>query len=159
MWSFGVILYILLCGYPPFRDKEEKQLFLKIRAGVYDFHPKYWDKVSEDAKDLIRRLLVIDPLVRLTVEEALGHAWIHADGHQLSSYDLSESLSELELFQNNRRFKAGINVLRAIHKMSRSKLFDDGGSENNSAASSAASSPMAHGPMVPLSPAAGIEET
>lgn len=58
MWSFGVILYILLSGYPPFRDKVEKQLFLKIRAGVYEFHPKYWDKVSEDAKDLIRRLLV-----------------------------------------------------------------------------------------------------
>jgi serine/threonine protein kinase len=45
MWSFGVILYILLCGYPPFRDKDEKQLFMKIRAGIYDFHPKYWDKV------------------------------------------------------------------------------------------------------------------
>lgn len=58
MWSFGVILYILLSGYPPFRDKVEKQLFLKIRSGVYEFHPKYWDKVSEDAKDLIRRLLV-----------------------------------------------------------------------------------------------------
>jgi hypothetical protein len=141
MWSFGVILYILLCGYPPFRDKVEKQLFLKIRSGVYEFHPKYWDKISEDAKDLIRRLLMINPLERYTVEETLSHPWIHADSKQLSSYDLSESLSELELFQNSRRLKVGINVIMAIQRMSKSRLFDEIASESSTAANSALNSP------------------
>jgi hypothetical protein len=136
MWSFGVILYILLCGYPPFRDKVEKQLFMKIRAGVYEFHPKYWSKVSDDAKDLIRKLLIVDPLQRLTVDQALAHTWLHLDGRKLSSFDLSESLSELELFQNGRKFRAGINVVLAIHRMSRSRIFDETGSANNSVPSS-----------------------
>lgn len=146
MWSFGVILYILLCGYPPFRDKVEKQLFIKIRSGVYEFHPKYWDKVSEEAKDLIRRLLVINPVERYTVDETLSHPWIHADPRQLSSYDLSESLSELELFQNSRRFKVGINVIKAIHRMSKSRFFDESASESNTAANSVVSSPNPHHP-------------
>jgi len=117
MWSFGVILYILLCGYPPFRDKVEKSLFAKIRAGCYEFHTKYWDKVSEDAKDLVRRLLVVDPSCRLTADEALAHPWVAADSKTLSSYDLSSSLSELELFQGAGKFKAGVNAVLAIHKM------------------------------------------
>lgn len=100
-----------------------------------------------------------DPLNRLTVEDALSHPWIHADARQLSSYDLSESLSELELFQNNRHFKAGINVIMAIHKMSKSRLFNESESEAstaaNSASNSAANSPMpSRGTPVPLSPAA-----
>ena len=140
MWSFGVILYILLCGYPPFRDKAEKQLFMKIRAGVYEFHAKYWDRVSDDAKDLIRRLLVVNPVERYTVDDALAHAWVHADARQLSSYDLSESLSELELFQAGRHFKAGVNVIMAIHKMSKSRLFDD--TAASEASLSALSSPV-----------------
>ncbi|KAJ1440236.1 hypothetical protein B484DRAFT_427490, partial [Ochromonadaceae sp. CCMP2298] len=75
----------------------EKSLFAKIRAGCYEFHTKYWDKVSEDAKDLVRRLLVVDPSCRLTADEALAHPWVAADSKTLSSYDLSSSLSELEL--------------------------------------------------------------
>jgi serine/threonine protein kinase len=154
MWSFGVILYILLCGYPPFRDKVEKQLFLKIRSGVYEFHPKYWDKISEEAKDLIRRLLVINPLERYTVEQTLSHPWIHADSKQLSSYDLSESLSELELFQNGKRLRVGINVIMAIQRMSKSRLFDETSSESNTAANSAASSALNSPVPVAASPSA-----
>jgi len=54
--------------------------------------------------------------------QALSHPWIHADGKMLSSYDLSESLSEMELFQNNKQFKVGVNVILAVHKLSRSRL-------------------------------------
>ena len=58
MWSLGVIIYILLCGYPPFHDSNQPRLFKKIRAGQYRFDSPYWDNVSEQAKDLIRHLLV-----------------------------------------------------------------------------------------------------
>ena len=54
MWSFGVILYILLGGYPPFHDDNQRTLFRKICKGDYTFHPDYWAGVSEDAKDLIK---------------------------------------------------------------------------------------------------------
>ena len=58
MWSLGVIIYILLCGYPPFHDSNQPRLFKKIRAGQYRFDSACWDNVSEQAKDLIRHLLV-----------------------------------------------------------------------------------------------------
>lgn len=119
MWSFGVILFILLAGYPPFRDKDERQLFRKIRAGAYEFHQKYWNNVSQEAKDLINRLLTTNPVNRATVDQALGHPWVHADPERLSSNDLSTSLSELELFQGHRRFKATVNAVIAMNRMSK----------------------------------------
>lgn len=54
MWSFGVILYILLGGYPPFHDDNQRTLFRKICKGDYTFHPDYWSGVSDEAKDLIK---------------------------------------------------------------------------------------------------------
>ena len=62
MWSAGVILFILLGGYPPFYDEHEPRLFMKIRQGKYSFDDPVWDEVSDSAKDLIRRLLVVDPI-------------------------------------------------------------------------------------------------
>lgn len=76
MWSIGVITYILLGGYPPFYDDNQKVLFEKIKKGEYSFHPEYWDAVSVEAKDLISRLLKVNPLERYTSEEALNHSWV-----------------------------------------------------------------------------------
>ncbi|EFJ39750.1 hypothetical protein VOLCADRAFT_78266 [Volvox carteri f. nagariensis] len=76
MWSAGVVLYILLGGYPPFWSDSEPQLFDMIRKGKYSFGDPVWNKVSESAKDLIRKLLVVDPTKRLTATEALQHQFI-----------------------------------------------------------------------------------
>ena len=76
MWSIGVITYILLGGYPPFHDDNQKVLFQKIKTAEYEFHPEYWDAVSDEAKDLIRRLLKVNPLERYTAEEGLNHSWV-----------------------------------------------------------------------------------
>jgi len=78
MWSLGVILFILLSGYAPFEEEETKRvsLFEKIKSGKYAMNPKHWKHISEDAKDLIRHLLVIDPTTRYTAEQALAHPWI-----------------------------------------------------------------------------------
>jgi len=59
MWSVGVILYILLGGYPPFHEDNQKELFKKIRKGSFEFHTEYWSQISDDAKDLIRGLLTV----------------------------------------------------------------------------------------------------
>ncbi|GLI71611.1 hypothetical protein VaNZ11_016876 [Volvox africanus] len=76
MWSAGVVLYILLGGYPPFWSDSEPQLFDMIRKGKYSFGDPVWNRVSEGAKDLIRKLLVVDPTKRLTATEALQHQFI-----------------------------------------------------------------------------------
>jgi serine/threonine protein kinase len=76
MWDIGVIMYILLGGYPPFADEHIPTLFAKIKKAEFEFHEQYWKDVSEDAKDLIRKLLRKKPLARLTAEEALQHPWV-----------------------------------------------------------------------------------
>eukprot|EP01007_Sphenomonas_quadrangularis_P000961 NODE_182_length_1900_cov_85.023231_g137_i0.p1 GENE.NODE_182_length_1900_cov_85.023231_g137_i0~~NODE_182_length_1900_cov_85.023231_g137_i0.p1 ORF type:complete len:331 (+),score=59.30 NODE_182_length_1900_cov_85.023231_g137_i0:60-1052(+) len=79
MWSVGVILYVLLCGFCPFYDENTPALFQAIIAGSYSFPSPYWDPISDDAKDLIQRLLVTDPKKRLTPQQALEHPWIHCN--------------------------------------------------------------------------------
>ena len=76
MWSVGVVTYILLGGYPPFHDEKQSKLFKKIKKGEYEFHPEFWSAVSEEAKDLIRKLLTLNPTDRLTADQALQHSWV-----------------------------------------------------------------------------------
>jgi serine/threonine protein kinase len=75
-WSLGVILYVMLCGFPPFYDDDNDELFKLIKDGKYDFPNPYWDNVSDNAKDLINKLLVIDNSKRLTTDEILKHPWL-----------------------------------------------------------------------------------
>lgn len=76
MWSVGVIIYILLSGYPPFYDDAPPKIFKKITEAKYDFNDPAWENVSDMAKDLIRKLLVRDPEERLTAAECLKHPWL-----------------------------------------------------------------------------------
>jgi calcium/calmodulin-dependent protein kinase I len=75
-WSIGVVLYILLCGFPPFYDEDNMVLFEKIKHGKYDFPSPVWDQISTEAKDLIRNLLVVDPSRRFNCDELLRNSWI-----------------------------------------------------------------------------------
>jgi len=76
MWSIGVITYILLCGFPPFYNEHLPDLFEQIMKAEYEFIPEYWSDVSEDAKDFIRKLLVVEPKERMTSKQALTHSWL-----------------------------------------------------------------------------------
>ncbi|KAB1255756.1 Serine/threonine-protein kinase Chk2 [Camelus dromedarius] len=76
-WSLGVILFICLSGYPPFSEhKTQVSLKDQITSGKYNFIPEVWAEVSEKALDLVKKLLVVDPKVRFTTEEALRHPWL-----------------------------------------------------------------------------------
>jgi len=87
MWSVGVIIYILLCGYPPFYADNAPALFRKIMDVKYDFDDAVWDDVSEEAKNLIRHLLVKDPKERYTAKQCLDDPWVQ--GHNVSDKPLS----------------------------------------------------------------------
>uniref|UniRef100_A0A1I8IY04 Protein kinase domain-containing protein n=1 Tax=Macrostomum lignano TaxID=282301 RepID=A0A1I8IY04_9PLAT len=75
-WAIGVIAYILLCGYPPFYDENDQELFAQIKEAKYEFDSPYWDEISESAKDFIRHLMERDPASRFTCQQALQHPWI-----------------------------------------------------------------------------------
>jgi len=77
IWSLGVIVYILLCGFPPFYAENDAQLFEKIKRGDYRFLQPYWDPVSDAAKDFIQHMLVVDPKKRYTAEKLMGHKWLN----------------------------------------------------------------------------------
>jgi len=78
MWSLGVIIYTLLCGFPPFFDASNnmKNLYHLIKKGQYSYPSPFWDDITDDAKDLINKLLVKDPSGRLTAEQVLEQPWI-----------------------------------------------------------------------------------
>ncbi|XP_046950924.1 MAP kinase-activated protein kinase 3 isoform X1 [Lynx rufus] len=81
MWSLGVIMYILLCGFPPFYSNTGQAISpgmkRRIRLGQYGFPNPEWSEVSEDAKQLIRLLLKTDPTERLTITQFMNHPWIN----------------------------------------------------------------------------------
>ena len=76
IWSCGVIVYILLGGYPPFYDDDNPRLFKKIMAGQFQFDAPFWDPISASAKDLISQMLTLDPAQRPSAKELLRHPWI-----------------------------------------------------------------------------------
>ncbi|XP_022602858.1 serine/threonine-protein kinase DCLK3 [Seriola dumerili] len=80
IWALGVILYILLCGFPPFRsrDRDQEELFQLIKQGHLHFLSPYWDTIAEGEKGLVRALLQPDPTVRLTAQQTLLHPWVKA---------------------------------------------------------------------------------
>ncbi|KAF5286607.1 hypothetical protein FQR65_LT12516 [Abscondita terminalis] len=82
VWAAGVILYILLCGYPPFvsQDNDQEKLFDCILSGQYDFPDEYWQDVSMDAKELIQNMLQLAPELRFSAEDVLDHPWLQIAG-------------------------------------------------------------------------------
>lgn len=108
MWSVGVILYILLCGFPPFYDDNNQKLFAAIIAAKYSFPDPYWADVSKDAKELVSQLIVTDPHKRLTAEQVLLHPWMKS----CSDKHLVHFSESLKAFNSRRKFRAAIHAVQ-----------------------------------------------
>ncbi|XP_069782664.1 calcium/calmodulin-dependent protein kinase type II delta chain isoform X14 [Narcine bancroftii] len=108
MWACGVILYILLVGYPPFWDEDQHRLYQQIKAGAYDFPSPEWDTVTPEAKDLINKMLTINPAKRINGSEALKHPWICQRSTVASCMHRQETVECLKKFNARRKLKGAI---------------------------------------------------
>ncbi|KAG5850892.1 calcium/calmodulin-dependent protein kinase type IV [Anguilla rostrata] len=116
MWSVGVILYILLCGFEPFFDpRGDQYMYSRILNCDYEFVSPWWDEVSLNAKDLVSKLIVQDPLKRLTVQQALQHPWVLGKAARFSHMDTTQR--KLQEFNARRKLKAAMKAVVATSRM------------------------------------------
>ncbi|XP_041032304.1 calcium/calmodulin-dependent protein kinase type II subunit gamma isoform X3 [Carcharodon carcharias] len=108
IWACGVILYILLVGYPPFWDEDQHKLYQQIKAGAYDFPSPEWDTVTPEAKNLINQMLTINPAKRITATEALKHPWVCQRSTVASMMHRQETVECLRKFNARRKLKGAI---------------------------------------------------
>eukprot|EP00300_Choanocystis_sp_HF-7_P012473 c17904_g1_i1.p1 GENE.c17904_g1_i1~~c17904_g1_i1.p1 ORF type:complete len:140 (+),score=40.37 c17904_g1_i1:3-422(+) len=130
MWSVGVVVYILLCGFPPFHGKNEVELFQRVLNGRLKFPKPYWDIVGDQAKDLVGHLLEKDPEKRYTAQEALEHPWfadivgdvseerlrIDTSLVDMTGNGLGSALDLLRLYNAFRKFRKGVIAVIAMNK-------------------------------------------
>uniref|UniRef100_A0A8C2TTR3 calcium/calmodulin-dependent protein kinase n=1 Tax=Coturnix japonica TaxID=93934 RepID=A0A8C2TTR3_COTJA len=105
IWACGVILYILLVGYPPFWDEDQHKLYQQIKAGAYDFPSPEWDTVTPEAKNLINQMLTINPAKRITADQALKHPWVCQRSTVASMMHRQETVECLRKFNARRKLK------------------------------------------------------
>jgi serine/threonine protein kinase len=109
MWSVGVILFVLLAGYPPFVEENQMELFARVRSGEWDFAGKEWENVSPESKEVISHLLVIDPVCRWTAQQCLQSDWLYEEDAKLFCKDLSAA----RLSMRRRKMRL-VNVTRTV---------------------------------------------
>ncbi|XP_050490967.1 calcium/calmodulin-dependent protein kinase type 1-like isoform X5 [Bombus huntii] len=139
VWSIGVISYILLCGYPPFYDENDANLFAQILKGIilvfvccyihasvtvigeFEFDSPYWDDISESAKDFIHKLMCVNVEERFSCKQALAHPWI--SGNAASNKNIHGTVSE-QLKKNfaKSRWKQAYHAATVIRQMQRLAL-------------------------------------
>lgn len=108
IWACGVILYILLVGYPPFWDEDQHRLYSQIKAGAYDYPSPEWDTVTAEAKNLINSMLTVNPAKRISASEALKHPWICNREKFASVVHRQETVDCLKKFNARRKLKGAI---------------------------------------------------
>ncbi|XP_077468753.1 calcium/calmodulin-dependent protein kinase type II subunit gamma isoform X4 [Stigmatopora argus] len=108
IWACGVILYILLVGYPPFWDEDQHKLYQQIKAGAYDFPSPEWDTVTPEAKNLINQMLTINPAKRITADQAIKHPWVCQRSTVASMVHRQETVECLRKFNARRKLKGAI---------------------------------------------------
>lgn len=119
VWSMGVICYVLLAGYPPFYDEDQKRLFKKIKEGRYHFHEDYWSNTSPEAINMIQMMLCVDQTKRWTSNQLLKHPWITMGDETLEAKDLTSSIVVMKKFNARRRLKAAADAVIMANRMNR----------------------------------------
>ena len=121
IWACGVILYILLVGYPPFWDEDQHRLYAQIKAGAYDYPSPEWDTVTKEAKNLINQMLTVNPQKRIKSDEALKHPWICQRDRVASVVHRQETVDCLKKFNARRKLKGAILTTMLVSRNFSSK--------------------------------------
>ncbi|KER26313.1 hypothetical protein T265_14032, partial [Opisthorchis viverrini] len=134
VWSCGVILYLLLAGYPPFMDRDDDRLQRKILTTRHTYPPNEWSLITRAAKDLIDRMLERDPSRRISAAAALQHPWLRERARVASDIHLREAVDHLKQFNARRKFKAAVvttmlanRQLKAVRRENDGKSFIEPG--------------------------------
>ena len=117
MWSVGCIMFLLLSGNLPFNGRSQKELFRKIVSGKYEFKEEGWDGVSEDAKDLVKKLLVLDPDERITASQALRHRWMKASRDRLARITLQGTSQRLKTFNARMKLRSAMIAVEWVAQL------------------------------------------
>lgn len=118
IWSAGVIVFILLGGYPPFQAKDENDrdaLFSIIKKGKFRFHDKFWKDISAEAKSMVSDMLTVDVDKRPSAETLLKHKWLKLDKAQLEAINIDTSA--LKEFNAKRKLKVAAKAVVGINRM------------------------------------------
>lgn len=107
LWACGVVMYTLLAGFPPFWHRKQLVMLRSIMEGKYEFVSPEWDEISDQAKDMIKQLLIIDPQKRLTASDALAHPF------------LQRQPVEFKVFSARRRFKGVVFCIMSCFSLER----------------------------------------
>jgi len=108
VWACGVILYILLVGYPPFWDEDQHRLYAQIKSGAYEYPSPEWDTVTPEAKSLINSMLTVNPAKRITALQALKHPWISQRERVAAMVHRQQTVDSLKKFNARRKLKGAI---------------------------------------------------
>ncbi|KAG8933014.1 hypothetical protein FRC03_008634 [Tulasnella sp. 419] len=114
IWSVGIITYVLLCGYPPFRSEDPAELVAETTRGNIQFHDRFWKNVSDEAKGFVKTLLNVDPANRPTADQALKEHWLTTHNPS-TEHDLSEGLKAN--FNPRARWQSAITKIRAANRL------------------------------------------
>ncbi|KAH7729357.1 CAMK/CAMK2 protein kinase [Aphelenchoides avenae] len=125
IWACGVILYILLVGYPPFWDEDQHRLYAQIKSGAYDYPSPEWDTVTSEAKSLIDSMLTLNPKKRITAEQALKVPWICKRSEVAPNIHRQDTVDCLRKFNARRKLKGAIlTTMIATRNMSSRNLLN-----------------------------------
>lgn len=143
MWSVGCIVFLLLSGNLPFMGRSQKELFRKIVSGKYEFAEEDWKEISEDAKDLVKRMLVLNPDDRITAAEAVRHNWLKASRDRLSLIALQGTSQRLKSFNARMKLRSAMiacDWVSSLKRMSWMSMRDLNGSSGGSNSATGGSS-------------------
>jgi serine/threonine protein kinase len=93
-----VTLYVMLCGYEPFYGETDSELIRANKDALVEFPPDEWKRISSSARDLVTKMMHVDPHKRLSVEQAITHPWIIEHVHQQGNVAASSSATEMPAF-------------------------------------------------------------
>ena len=127
VWSVGVILYIMLCGYPPFNGATDDEIFDKVKIGEFDYPKEEWDHISKEARDLVAHMLTVEPKNRYSAVECLAHPWFqkHAEKTSSNKNVAKAVLSNMKKFKHNSKLEQatiGVIVNQIVSKEERKEL-------------------------------------